>query len=112
MLLEVITADLIDRQELVSRLKKAGRFLKSCENTKAVTKAIGSVIDHIKTAPAVDAVEVVRCKDCVHGVIDDDGLYRCIVGAEYDEETGMYFGFSEWYTENFFCAHGERRADK
>lgn len=97
-------ADLIDRQAL---LEKAGWV-----NLYGGNKSAHVVLSRdIHQLTAVDAVEVCRCKDCRHGIKDDDGLYQCILGAEYDEETGMYFGFNAWYTEDFFCAHGERRTD-
>jgi hypothetical protein len=56
----------------------------------------------VKTAPAVDAVEVVRCKDCNHGEIDDPDFpyqYYCHMGHM-------------WNDAYHFCADGERRADK
>ena len=95
-------ADLIDRQAV----------LDICQDAREEGEADVRVIIHrIRMLPTVDAVEVVRCKDCVHGIKDDGGLCHCILGAEYDEVTDMYFGFNAWYTEDFFCAHGERRAD-
>ena len=52
-------------------------------------------IDHALT---IDAVEVVRCKDCTHwgyDVIFQDGYCR-----------GLHRGDPDWY-----CADGERRED-
>lgn len=43
--------------------------------------------------PAVDAVEVVRCKDCVKR----DQAFRCIA---------LYYGFNP--RDDWFCAEGER----
>jgi hypothetical protein len=56
--------------------------------------------DHF--VPAVDAVEVVRCKDCKHGEIDDPDFpdqYYCHEGCG-------------WNNEDFFCCYGERREEK
>ena len=59
-------------------------------------------LDNIETAirniPAVDAVTVVRCKDCVfyNTVCCTDGCGWCEIS-----ETGV--------NDNFFCAAGERR---
>lgn len=47
-----------------------------------------------------DVVEVVRCKDCVHKVIDNFGLV-CSNGC-----TGEY---GEYVGDNHFCSDGERR---
>lgn len=64
-------------------------------------------------APTVDAVEVVRCKDCIHkptgsGVNHDITFpnqdYRCPCRCE-----------DYWYSwmpdDDWFCANGERRED-
>ena len=53
---------------------------------------------HIENAPAVDAVEVVRCKDCISGHKQIYGvLFRCNVmgcgGLKPDD----------------FCSYGERK---
>lgn len=85
-------ADLIDRQALLEWLKKAGRFMKCCEGTKALRKTIGGIINHIEKLPAVDAVEVVRCKDCVRW-----DAHEC--------ECNAWYGFRE----NDFCSYGERK---
>ena len=54
----------------------------------------------IKDAPAVDAVEVVRCKDCRHITVER-GLCFCNVWEKFN---GMgYEGF---------CNYGERRTDE
>lgn len=53
-------------------------------------------------APAADVVEVVRCKDCKRGEVDDPeydpDLYYCELGC----------GWNKGY---FFCAYGKRRSD-
>ena len=53
------------------------------------------------TAAVVDAVEVVRCKDCKHGEVDDPDfpdLHYCHCGHM-------------WNDGEHFCADGERRTD-
>jgi len=65
----------------------------------------------IESFPAVDAVDVVRCKDCQHGVWDEaEGMYQCVKAADYDEESGIYYGFISHSNADFYCADGERRA--
>ena len=51
----------------------------------------------IADAPTVDAVEVVRCKDCKHYVAPQ-GTYVC------DCFEGLNFA-----TDNDFCSYGERK---
>jgi hypothetical protein len=52
----------------------------------------------LEDMPAADAVEVVRCKDCVHGVKREDlgGRYMCRRVYHYNRP-------------EFYCAYGERR---
>lgn len=66
-----------------------------------------SIITALKNAPTVDAVEVVRCKDCKHC----DTFYpRKEIGKEPTQV---------WYCDRYrchrepddFCSYGERRAD-
>lgn len=49
---------------------------------------------------AVDAVEVVRCKKCIHGVKADGIFYRCLRHV-----SGVNTG-------DFFCGDGERKVDE
>ena len=83
-------------------LKSEFEWLKSVVNESSKDEVM-DVMQRIDNAPTVDAVEVVRCKDC--------RLYE--MGVEY------YGGgtkdicrlFKRQEREDSFCAHGERRAD-
>ena len=53
----------------------------------------------IDQAPTIDAVPVVRCKDCKQGEVDDPAFpdqYYCHAGCG-------------WSNGNFYCAYGERK---
>ena len=64
----------------------------------------------IADAPTVYAVPVVRCEKCKHAVWDEETkLWKCVESAEYDEESGEWFGFCEYHNGDFFCADGERK---
>ena len=64
----------------------------------------------IEDAPTVEAVPVVRCEKCKHAVWDEEyEMWKCVEDAEYDEESGVWFGYCEYHNEDFFCADGERR---
>lgn len=65
----------------------------------------------VEMAPTIDAVEVVRCKNCNHGITDEEepGMCKCVESAEYDSESGIWLGFVEYHTPDFFCAYGERK---
>ena len=51
----------------------------------------------INNAPTVDAVEVVRCKECKF--------------YSEDEKWCEWLGLCGAFNENDFCSHGERRKD-
>lgn len=59
-----------------------------------------------------DVVPVVRCKDCVHSIWDEENeMWKCVESAEYDSDFGDYIGFVEYHNDDFFCSYGERRTD-
>lgn len=68
---------------------------------------IESAIDALVDAPAVDAVEVVRCKDCEFCRDSFDPWTKTSV------QVCGYVGFnpvqSSQVSDNDFCSHGERR---
>ena len=56
--------------------------------------------------PTVDAVEVVRCKDCKH-YDNSEGINWCHLNSKF------YPGGMDWHSfpEDGFCSYGERRTD-
>ena len=52
--------------------------------------AVSGVIKHIDSAPTIDAVPVIRCRDCKHRYSDS--------WCEYVDDD-----------DNFYCARGERK---
>ena len=65
------------------------------------------LVDDIKKAPTVDAVEVVRCKDCKH-------YHQYHVGKSNELcEWGkcQLISMDVDMPENGFCPYGERRTD-
>ena len=70
-------ADLIDRQAAIERF--------NCVDPCGTFVYCDSIIGALKALPSVDAVPVVRCKDCAYCVIDpSDGLPYC---PEFYERT-------------------------
>lgn len=63
-----------------------------------------NAVANIVNAPTVDAVEVVRCKDCKHN------YHNMIPGGE--AEYGCTKCIELPITANFYCALGERKNDK
>lgn len=77
-------ADLIYRQALLAEMRRSGR----------------AAYMLVQEAPAVDAVEVVRCKNCKHRADEvERGKYLCNL-----KMIGIV-------RANDFCAYGERRED-
>ena len=55
--------------------------------------------DDIEAAPTVDAVPVVRCRECNKGEIDD---------PDFPDEYYCHAGCG-WNKGDFYCAYGERK---
>ena len=66
---------------------------------------IYSIAKIIMDAPTVDAVEVVRCENCIYRsqYADKNGNYKCGGILTEDEETALMV------KPDFFCAYGERK---
>lgn len=108
---------LIDANELMDVLKENHDNIMQDPEVKANVKWREAVVFHsvsqaIRHAPTVDAVEVVRCKDCTYWIDEDgtrtkDGITyaRCNAHNHYVE--GRHWGWCP--SENDFCSFGERR---
>ena len=89
--------DLISRSALMEKLGERARKYEYSECTELT---IYEDMYEVKTAPAVDAVIPVRCKDCKHyGKTLENDTYCSSVNGMTDPE------------EDDFCSYGERRAD-
>ena len=64
-----------------------------------------TITELLDKTPTVDAVEVVRCKDCKHGFLTDDGSYSC-------ELVDEHYGWGYRTKADDFCSYGERRTDE
>ena len=82
--------DLISREALLEAIR-----------TDVAPFTLSMVFRHIHSAPAVDAVEVVRCKDCIYAQ-ERYGHLKCELGISIS---------NTWNNPNMFCSYGERRAD-
>ena len=71
--------------------------------------------DSVKKAPTVDAVEVVRCKDCKHWQEADDGRSWQMIGRT---DGACRWLAEQHYAERYmtegehFCSYGERKDDE
>ena len=83
--------EFISREATIKRIKKV--YCVGCNSYNGVrcrACGTGDAIDIIEDAPTVDAVPVVRCKDCKHRFKDS--------WCEYVDDD-----------DNFYCARGERK---
>lgn len=94
---------LIDADALMEKIKEpckdctqmdCGCFL--CDQCEITEEA-----ERIEDAPTVDAVRVVRCKDCSHSDV-----------CKMDDGDVRYCHIFEMQTEDdYYCADGERRSE-
>lgn len=105
-------ADLIDRQALMQNF--CGYDLNECvkygnktaeqQSNSYSTMMMYEIADEIEDAPAVDAVEVVRCKDCI-------AKSTWYTDKAFGVEVCGLSGFIV-VEDNDFCSYGERREDE
>ena len=58
----------------------------------------------------VDAVEVVRCKDCKHGIWDEEEqMWECVLPVDLTGDLDTYSMFHEYNDGEHFCSYGERK---
>lgn len=70
-----------------------------------------SILDNI---PAVDAVEVIRCKDCIHAIPLDKHCtispirYKNCVLWHGEETKNVWHKYGRYYKDYSLCSSGER----
>lgn len=64
---------------------------------------------YLDQIPTVDAVEVVRCKECKYAIITADNKY-CKYCAMHKDSYG--FMIPEYRDADFYCAYGERKEEE
>lgn len=93
------------QNDLISRsaLKEAMRFV--TDDTTCPMHIAAEIDQILDCAPAVDAVKVVRCKDCKYFIkkVDVGGFCKC------GEVNG---GIPHIRVNDDFCSYGERRFDE
>jgi Pyruvate/2-oxoacid:ferredoxin oxidoreductase delta subunit len=86
----------------MARLIDANALVDSLESTNIrLAPDKGKMFKLIEDAPTVDAVEVVRCKDC-WAYDPEDG--KCTIRSTAD-------GFPLYVLSTGYCSEGERRED-
>ena len=81
----------------------ANRLIKSIEDNRFTAENVKSLFCiTVKAQPTVDAVPVVRCKDCKYCYAEGFVNVRNVCEKHYD------FGNVD---DDWFCADGERRSE-
>ena len=76
---------LIDADAFLEKMKRTSRYF--------------DVMFDVEEMPTVDAVEVVRCRECKKGEIDD---------PDFPDEYYCHEGCG-WNNGDFYCSYGERK---
>ena len=80
--------------------------VKACEDY--YLGGLCDAIDEIKDIPAVDAVPVVRCRDCKYAHMTYGGEVKYCDIISMPDGKGDY-GYALYLPGDWFCADGERR---
>ena len=104
---------LIDADALFKAIKSEKRFFRfGVPNTLKLMFDYLHII--IKEQPTVDAVEVVRCKDCKHWLAEKPERCKALKQAPYGL-CNIYPQRTDWQDTRYeedFCSYGERRTDE
>lgn len=99
---------IIDGDKLLARYKERCAGCKETKNYCEHCCDIADVISDIEDAPTIDAVEVVRCRDCA---LAEEHIQKCYDGTE---ETCFICLYRKTYCfdGDGYCNHGFRKAGK
>ena len=89
-------------KRLVDAIYLTSQMYLICEVCQTENIFIDAIIDEIDNAPDVDAVEVVRCKDCIH-----ENMTTCPLC--WIENHTMHFIN---HNADDFCSYGERKNEQ
>lgn len=82
-----------------------------CRFGQAMRGGIRKALREIEMEPTVDAVEVVRCKDCYHRG-DDMHCPMCRMESYWDEFDGWDYSIIDDTVDEGYCHCGERYRDE
>lgn len=102
--------DLISRSALLDELQEELDFdtpMYDEEQNKFINTGLRIAVKDVKRQPTVDAVEVVRCRECRH--YDIYGYKICTLHSSLPSKYGR--GANLYMDKDDFCSYGERRAE-
>ncbi len=83
------------------------RIVAFCTGCSTTYLIVENIVMMINQADTVDAVSVVRCRDCVHRQGDEYPM--CMLHTEPYANARGYKGEAVCVEMNGFCSYGERR---
>lgn len=95
--------DLISRSVHIDKFTAEAK--KIAANDKDFAQALMYVVTCLDAAPAVDAVEVVRCREC-----EKRETIECVLSYFVCEDFDVDIRFLE-VPDDFYCPYGERRKE-
>lgn len=97
-----IDADALEQHKFVSWTMPEFFNEKSLEQ-QAYQLGWNNAIEAImENEPTADVVEVVRCRDCKYGEVDD---------MDFPTQIFCRYNGNDWNEDNHYCSYGERRED-
>lgn len=101
-------ARLIDADSLLEKIHDTAEGLADCDQQNAAWALLKYAVRDIMDEETVDAVEVVRCKDCKHWKPSGSKGGKSVSDMEY---IGGCKFTNCCRRESDFCSYGERRTD-
>ena len=99
-------AEYIDRQELLRAIGKEGAYRARKSETGLAQGLILAMKIAKKKVETIDAIPVVRCKDCKFAACRAASVYPVVECMRPDVSYGAVRGFED------FCSYGERGEDE
>ncbi len=97
----MINKEFIERGQIVKALGHRIQELTNESFVRGMNEALSVAEEFVRSIPAADVVEVVRCNECRwRGSEDCAMFYECDCGEQHT-----------WETDNDFCSYGERMSD-
>lgn len=85
------------------------RIVAFCTGCSTTYLIVENIVMMINQADTVDAVSVVRCRDCIHRQGDENPM--CMLHTEPYPNARGYKGEAVCVEMNGFCSYGERKEE-
>ena len=74
---------------------------------------VEQIVDRLRNDPDAEWVEIIRCKDCRHRIVNDHYVEKLNIKGYCELDTGDPFELGrDAQNDDWFCADAERRTDE